>query len=121
MCLQNPNATFNDCNEFISNKNEETYFEYEMCVWDFKTETIKTRFLVAKTIFGFILPLIIISISYSIIGIRKLFLNNAQTCFFCLKITILGQFATMERPLLVVFYLTLDSSAWNLRSERLSK
>ena len=72
MCLQNPNATFNDCNEFSNNK-EETYFEYEMCVWDFKTELIKTRFLVAKTIFGFILPLIIISISYFIIGIRKVY------------------------------------------------
>ena len=72
MCLQNPNATFNDCNEFSNNK-EETYFEYEMCVWDFKTETIKTRFLVAKTIFGFILPLIIISISYFIIGIRNVY------------------------------------------------
>ena len=76
MCLQTPNATFNDCNEFIGNSKEETYFEYEMCVWDFKTETIKTRFLVAKTIFGFILPLITISISYSIIGIRNLFLNE---------------------------------------------
>lgn len=73
MCLQNANETFNDCYEFISNNKEETYFEYEMCVWDFKTETIKTRFLVAKTIFGFILPLIIISISYFIIGIRNVY------------------------------------------------
>ena len=91
MCLQNPNATFNDCNEFISNNIEETYFEYEMCVWDFKTETIKTRFLVAKTICGFILPLIIISISYFIIGIRKF-------CFNWTHVTLKWPFLTHSQP-----------------------
>ena len=73
-CQQNPNLTSGECNQFNFNKKEEIYYEYEMCVWDFATETIKTRFLVAKTIFGFILPLIIISISYFIIGIRKVYL-----------------------------------------------
>ena len=76
LCLQHPNQTSFDCNELIVSEKEEIYYEYEMCVWDFKTETIKTRFLVAKTIFGFILPLIIISFSYIIIGIRKVYVNR---------------------------------------------
>jgi len=48
----------------------EVFYDYEMCVWDYRTEQMSVFFMLVKLIAGFLLPLGIISIAYTFIFIR---------------------------------------------------
>ena len=66
-----------NCEDLLAAPDPEVYFEFDMCVWDFKSEGQSQNFLITKTICGFIVPFIIISVSYILIAFRIL----AQTTF----------------------------------------
>ena len=61
-----------NCEDLLAAPNPEIYFEFDMCVWDFKSEGQSQNFLITKTICGFIVPFIIISVSYILIAFRIL-------------------------------------------------
>ena len=60
-----------NCEDLLAAPDPEVYFEFDMCVWDFKSEAQSQNFLITKTICGFIVPFIIISVSYILIAFRK--------------------------------------------------
>ena len=59
-----------NCEDLLAAPDPEIYFEFDMCVWDFKSEGQSQNFLITKTICGFIVPFIIISVSYILIAFR---------------------------------------------------
>ena len=61
-----------NCEDLLAAPDPEIYFEFDMCVWDFKSEGQSQNFLITKTICGFIVPFIIISVSYILIAFRTL-------------------------------------------------
>ena len=61
-----------NCEDLLAAPDPEIYFEFDMCVWDFKSEGQSQNFLITKTICGFIVPFIIISVSYILIAFRIL-------------------------------------------------
>ena len=66
------NQNGDNCEDLLAAPDPEIYFEFDMCVWDFKSEGQSQNFLITKTICGFIVPFIIISVSYILIAFRIL-------------------------------------------------
>lgn len=64
------NQNGDNCEDLLAAPDPEIYFEFDMCVWDFKSEGQSQNFLITKTICGFIVPFIIISVSYILIAFR---------------------------------------------------
>ena len=70
-CIRTMCKNGENCDDLLAAPDPEVYFEFDMCVWDFKSEGQSQNFLITKTICGFIVPFIIISVSYILIAFRN--------------------------------------------------